>query len=200
MSVYATVGNTSLCAGVLVYNSLDNQGQINISESFTYDLTPFNLTDDYNVTLAWAIWWTMQVRMAITDYQDIEKLAGYPDRYRLGQLSLMFGQGCYFPYFIDRELYVVPNRHYSWFTVGGEPTITFYDTEPTELMTVDNIISSVNTSYGDPIGASAIDPASQFSWDLPNGAEMDVNINYYARRLDFATDPDPAPTIYWQWV
>jgi len=200
MSVYGTIANTSLVTGVLVFNSLDNQGQINFSESFTYDLTPFNLVDDFNVTLAWAVWWNMTVRMSITDYQQIAKLEGYPDRYRLGQVRLMYGEACLPVHYIDTGLYQIPGRYYAWVVPDSPPAITFFDVEPTELDTYDNIISTTNTSYGNPLGDATSDGATQFSWSFPNGAEADVNINYYARRLDFATDPDPAPSILWRWV
>jgi len=200
MSVYRTISNTSLCAGVLVYEGLNFSGQINISESLKYDLTPFNIVSDYNTTLAWEVSWTMASRHYILDYERVEKLAGYPDRYRLGQVSLMFGSFCYPPFFIDRENFNYPGRHPSWVVTGEVPIIDFYDTAPTELDTVDNIISFMNTSYGVPFGYGAQDPATQFAWDVTSGTEFTVNINYYAHRLDFATDPDPAPSIFWQWV
>lgn len=200
MSVYALGNAGTSAAGVLVLPFLSDSGQVNFSESFKADLIAFNLDDGFTKTLAWNITYTLSCKMFVDDWTSVSALEGYPDRYRFGQLSFLFGNQAYSPFFIDRIEWQAPGKYPAWYVVDSYPFITFYETAPTELATFDAVVTFASGQYGLQNTFSFDSPATQIAWDIVKNVGMTININYHANRLDFANDPDPAPTVFWQWV
>lgn len=199
MSVYAVNTNGTVVAGVLVFPFLSDSGQINTSEAFKADLEPYNFSGEDNVTLAWNIAYDISARIFVDDYTTVSALEGYPDRYRFGQFSLLFGNQAYPPFFIDRIDWKAPGKYPAWYITGSIPYITFYEEEPTEATTFDQVVNFSTTAYGFFGTGSLENPATQFSWELVRNIGMTVNFSYHAGRIDFANNPDPAPSIFWQW-
>lgn len=198
MTVYAISSNGLVAAGVAVFNGLQESGEDNLYAVIASSLAPYNFSGEDNVTLAWKVTLRVEGRMNVLDYSNISALEGYPDRYRLGQFSYLIANRPFPVFFIDTIDWCNNDRRALWYTPAGLPVLDFYNDPPTTVTPFDTIVA-LTTPFGISANWDSMPGVTGFSWSLPDMVEMTLNFHYSAIRLDYATNPDPAPDIFWQF-
>lgn len=198
MTVYAVSANGLVTAGVCVFTNLEEEGEENLYSAIAADLEPYNFEGEDNVTLAWKVVFRVEGMMNVLDYENIYSLEGYPSRYRLGQFSYLENGRPYPVEYINTLFWCSNYRRSLWYTPAALPNLDFYESSPETVTSYDTVVA-LSTPFGISANWDSYPPATGFAWALPPLVEMTLNFHYSAIRLDYATNPDPAPDIFWQY-